>query len=76
VDFFSSAKKLKIDVMNQHHVHPSFGVFATLAGMRRCGNTARHRTPARIKNSVKRLPAVLCHLLLLRMFLLENGRSL
>jgi hypothetical protein len=33
--------------MHQHHAHLYFGVLATLAGMRRSGNTARHNTLVR-----------------------------
>jgi hypothetical protein len=33
--------------MHQHHAHPSFGLVATLAGMKRSGNTARYNTPVR-----------------------------
>jgi hypothetical protein len=34
VEFCSIAKKLKFEIMCQHHAHPSFGVLATLAGMK------------------------------------------
>jgi hypothetical protein len=48
VNFCFTTKKLKFEFMHQHHAHPSFEVLATLAGMRRSGNTAGNSTKLRI----------------------------
>jgi hypothetical protein len=45
VDFCRIAKKLKFEIMYQHHAHPSFGVLARLEAS---GNTVRHNTTVRI----------------------------
>jgi hypothetical protein len=47
VDFHSIAKKLKFEIMHQHHARPCFGFLATLTDMKTSGSTTKHNTPVR-----------------------------
>jgi hypothetical protein len=50
VESCSNGKKLQCQIMPQYHVHSSFHVLSTVAGMKRSGNIARHNTQAGIQN--------------------------